>query len=154
MASFLGFKFIDDKDLISFNELGFINKDETYRDIKEKTGQEDRIVLPGFYGRDHEGNIKTFERGGSDITGSIIASALKADVYENWTDVDGLMDENPRNYEDAKLIDNLSYEDFIAISLREDQVYHIDAIRPVMEDIPINISNTNNPNKIGTIIRR
>ena len=114
-----------------------------------------RFVIPGFYGTGPDEKIKTFSRGGSDITGSLVASALKSDVYENWTDVDGLMDKDPNKYDDAKLISKLSYDDFLQISLHGDQVYHIDAIRPVMDDcIPINTRNTNNPDLEGTLIGR
>lgn len=94
-----------------------------------------------------------FGRGGSDITGSLIASAMKSDVYENWTDVDGLMNKDPNNYDDAKLIDRLSYNEFLKISLSGDQIYHIDAIKPVMENnVLLNIRNTNKPNSEGTLI--
>ncbi len=153
MAEYLGFKFLDPAQIIFFGQDGGIDLEKTYRAIRDKISSNDKLVIPGFYGLDTSNNIKTFARGGSDITGSIVASALKTDVYENWTDVDGLMDKDPSKYSDAELISKLSYDDFLKISSNGDQVYHYDAIRPVMEDnIPINIRNTNNPNSVGTII--
>ncbi len=154
MAKYLGFSFVDPKDLIFFQEDGKVNREKTYQEIREKVKEGGKFVIPGYYGSDFDGKIKTFSRGGSDITGSLVASALKSDVYENWTDVDGLMDKDPNKYKDAKLIESLSYEDFLQISLHGDQIYHIDAILPVMEDnIAINIRNTNNPKGEGTLIK-
>lgn len=155
MAKYLNFTFLDPKDIIFFDEDSNILVDKTYSQIKLHIKEGGRFVIPGFYGTGPDGKIKTFSRGGSDITGSLVASALKSDVYENWTDVDGLMDKDPNKYDDAKLISKLSYDDFLQISLHGDQVYHIDAIRPVMDDcIPINIRNTNNPDLEGTLIGR
>lgn len=153
MAKYLDFKFIDAAEIISFDNEGNLQKEKTYNTIKEKISLTNKVVIPGFYGIDSNNKIRTFDRGGSDITGSIIASALKTDIYENWTDVDGLMDKDPNKYLDAELISNLSYNDFLEISSNGDQLYHIDAIKPVMEDnIPINIRNTNNPDSAGTTI--
>lgn len=155
MAEYLDFNFLDPKEIIFFDEEGKLDSKKTYRTIKSKISTSDKLVIPGFYGLNFNNEIKTFDRGGSDITGSIVASALKTDIYENWTDVDGLMNKDPNKYIDAQLISKLSYDDFLKISENGDQVYHIDAIRPVMEDnIPINIRNTNNPKSTGTIIGR
>lgn len=153
MAEYLSYKFLDAQELIFFEKGGSLDKIRTHRAINEKISQGDRVVIPGFYGLDDQGQIKTFDRGGSDITGSLVAWALKSDVYENWTDVDGLMEKDPRKHSDAKLIDSLSYDDFLKISSQSDQVYHYDAIEPVMQgEIPIRIRNTNNPSSEGTII--
>lgn len=153
MAKYLDFNFLDAKDLIFFNKKDDINIKKTYEQIRKFVKDGGRYVIPGFYGTGFDKKIKTFERGGSDITGSLVASAMKSDVYENWTDVDGLMNKDPNRYEDAKLIDKLSYDEFLKISLNGDQIYHTDAIRPVMENnILLNIRNTNNPFLEGTII--
>lgn len=152
-ASYLDFQFIDAQNLIFFSEDGKIDKNKTYQSIQTQIKGSNKIVVPGFYGIGHDGKIKTFQRGGSDITGSLIASALQAEVYENWTDVDGLMTKDPNQHEDAVLIENISYDDFLKISLGGDQVYHLDAIQPVMEDrIPLNIRNTNSPSSKGTLV--
>ncbi|HHU60381.1 MAG TPA: homoserine O-succinyltransferase [Natronincola sp.] len=153
MAEYLDFEFLDAKDIIFFDQKGKIDYKRSTEKIKEQIVDGKKFVIPGFYGCDHEGNIKCFDRGGSDITGSIVASAMRAQVYENWTDVDGVMSEDPRENPEAKPIDELSYGDFLKISLSGDQIYHLDAIDPVMQcNIPINIRNTNNPSFGGTII--
>lgn len=154
MAEYLGFEFLDPKDIIFFNKNDLLDKERTYKEIKEQVKEGIKYVIPGFYGLGWNKEIKTFDRGGSDITGSLVASAISSEVYENWTDVDGLMNKDPNKYTDAKLIDNLSYDDFIKISLNGDQIYHIDAIAPIMEDnIPLNIRNTNDPLREGTTIK-
>lgn len=153
MAEYLNFNFLDPKNIIFFNKEDKIDMEKTYIKIRENVEEGGKFVIPGFYGLGHNNKIKTFERGGSDITGSLVASAMKSDIYENWTDVDGVMNKDPNKYEDAKLISKLSYDDFLKISLNGDQIYHIDAIKPVMVNkIPINIRNTNNPFLEGTII--
>lgn len=155
MACYLGYTFLDASNLIYFQEDGSVDVDKTNLSICKTIGQDMKVVIPGFYGTDIHGKIKTFKRGGSDITGSIIAGALQALVYENWTDVDGLMDKDPRKHSDATLIERLSYDEFIRISEIGDQVYHIDAIRPIMTNkIPLNIRNTNAPDKKGTFVAR
>ena len=154
MSKYLNFQFLDPKNIIFFQKDGTIDKEKTYNSIQTQIKDGEQIVIPGFYGTGADGRIKTFKRGGSDITGSLVASALQAEVYENWTDVDGLMDKDPRKYDDATLIENLSYDEFLRISQEGDQVYHIDAIRPVMDDkIVLNIRNTNAPSVKGTIIK-
>lgn len=153
MAKFLNFNFLDSKEIIFFDKYGKLDLKKTYENINEKINIKERYVIPGFYGMDFNNNIRIFDRGGSDITGSLIASALKSDIYENWTDVDGLMDKDPNKFDNAEIIKSLSYDDFLNISLNGDQIYHIDAIRHLMNDnIPINIRNTNNPTASGTII--
>lgn len=153
LAEYLEYEFIDAKDLIFFEEQGGLDKHKTYDAIQEKLGQVSRAVVPGFYGTDHQGLIKTFERGGSDITGSIIASALRSEVYENWTDVDGVMTADPAKNKDALKIESMTYEELLMLAKGGAQVYHPDAISPLMEvGIPIIIKNTNNPNADGTLV--
>mgnify|MGYP002663318480 CR=1 FL=1 len=111
-------------------------------------------MIPGFYGSGHRGEIKTFERGGSDITGSIIANGISADMYEIWTDESGVMTADPKEKKDEMTIDSMTYTQLLDITKNGAQVYHPDAIRPVAkEDIPINIKNTNKPEETGTIIK-
>lgn len=154
MADHLGYKFVDSADIIFFDEDGSLDEARTYREIKRRISESDRIVVPGFYGTDYRGNVKTFERGGSDITGSIIAKGVSATVYENWTDVTGVMTADPRIEKNAKTIDNMTYKELLKITQGGAQVYHPDAIRPVENaEIPINIKNTNKPYEMGTMIK-
>ena len=154
MASHLGYKFVDAKDIIFFDDEGNLDEYKTYKEIKTKISKEDKVVVPGFYGINNQKKIKTFERGGSDITGSIIASALDASVYENWTDVCGVMTADPKKEKSAKTIEILTYKELLEISANGAQVYHKDAIKPVEKAaIPINIKNTNDPEESGTIIK-
>ena len=154
MADYLGYDFIDSADLIFFDEDGKLDEEKTYSEIRRKISPEDKVVIPGFYGSGHRGEIKTFERGGSDITGSIIANGISADMYENWTDVSGVMTADPKKQKDAMTIDSMTYTQLLDITKNGAQVYHPDAIRPVAKaDIPINIKNTNKPEDTGTIIK-
>ncbi len=153
MAEFLNYEFLDPKDIIYFNVDSSVNYKKTYDSIRKNIIEGRKYDIPGFYGQSHDNKIKVFQRGGSDITGSLIAHALDVEIYENWTDVDGLMNKDPNIYNDVELLEKLSYDDFLKISLNGDQIYNIDAIGPVMEtNIPINIRNTNNPNTSGTLI--
>lgn len=153
MAAYLDFIFLDPKDLIFFDDDGKVDIKLTYERIRESIELGERYVIPGFYGSGSDGKVKTFQRGGSDITGSLVAAAMNSDIYENWTDVDGLMSKDPNKYENAELIERISYDEFLKISSNGDQIYNIDAIRPVMKNnILLNIRNTNNPNSKGTII--
>lgn len=154
MSEYLGYDFIDSADLIFFDREGNLDEAKTYKEIKRRISADDKVVVPGFYGSDYKGEIKTFERGGSDITGSIIAKGICADMYENWTDVTGVMTADPRKEKDAKTIDNLTYKQLLKITENGARVYHPDAIRPVANaEIPINIKNTNKPDEVGTIIQ-
>lgn len=154
MSAHLGYEFVDSADIIFFDAEGNLDEARTYKEIKKRIAAEDKVVVPGFYGSDHLGKIKTFERGGSDITGSIIAKGVCADMYENWTDVTGVMTADPRKEKDAKTIDNMTYKELLKITQNGAQVYHPDAIRPVENaEIPINIKNTNKPNEMGTMIQ-
>ncbi len=154
MADYLGYDFIDAADLIFFDEYGCLDEHKTYHEIKKRIAKDDKIVVPGFYGSNHRGEIKTFERGGSDITGSIIAKGIDADLYENWTDVTGVMTADPRKEKNAKTIKKLTYKQLLQITKNGAQVYHPDAIKAVANAaIPINIKNTNKPEETGTIVQ-
>ncbi len=152
-AAYLGYDFVDTKDLIKFDEKGRFLAEETNEALAEELAKHDRAVIPGFYGSKPDGSIKTFSRGGSDITGSLVARAVKADVYENWTDVSGFLMADPRIVADAKPIKNISYKELRELSYMGASVLHEDAVFPVRKaDIPINIRNTNIPDDEGTII--
>lgn len=154
LASFLGYKFIDAKDIIFFNYDGSLNISKTYTGIKEICKVYNNIVIPGFYGSLPNGDIKVFGRGGSDITGSIVAAALDADIYENWTDVSGILMADPKIVENPKTISRVTYSELRELSYMGASVLHEEAVFPVREkDIPINIRNTNSPSDAGTIIR-
>lgn len=154
VSEYLGYEFIDAKDIIFFREDGSLDERKTGEAIRERIKKDKKVVVPGFYGIDANGNIRTFQRGGSDITGSILASALDVDVYENWTDVNGVMTADPRKSEDAKTIAEMTYEELLEITQNGAQVYHPDAIKPVMNaNIPIHIKNTNSPKEEGTLVK-
>ena len=153
MAHYLDYEFVDAKDLIFFDEQGEIDSEKSVREIRNRIEKGKKVVVPGFYGVDQEGQIKTFSRGGSDYTGSIIASALNSKVYENWTDVNGIMTSDPNKDKNAKTISHLNYEELSQIIEDGAQVYQKDAIEPVKnKNITIRILNTNNPNFEGTEI--
>lgn len=153
LARYLGFGFLDAAQLVFFKEDGSVDPDRTRQAIQTQIREADHFVVPGFYGSGPDGQVRIFQRGGSDITGSLIAGALQASVYENWTDVDGLMNKDPNQHPDAALIKSMSYEDFFRISQQGDQLFHRDAIGPIMaENIPLNIRNTNTPQNQGTTI--
>ncbi len=153
ISTFLGFKFVDAKELVRFDSHGRLNIDYTDDKVSTKLLGQEKIVIPGFYGKDFQGNIKTFSRGGSDITGSIIASGVKADVYENWTDVSGFLVCDPRIVAEAKPIKQLTYKELHELAYMGAQVLHAEAIFPIMKKkIPINIKNTFRPKDEGTMI--
>ena len=153
IAEFLGFDFVDAADMIVFDKNGVLMPEETSKRIVEILAEHEKAVIPGFYGADSDGNIITFSRGGSDITGSLVAKAVKADVYENWTDVSGLLIADPRIIPDAKPIKTISYLELRELSYMGAEVLHEDSIFPVRElNIPINIRNTNEPDDEGTMI--
>lgn len=152
LASFLNYDFVDAKDLIIFNEDG-LDLEKTYQKIREKIKEGDKVVVPGFYGS-YDGEIKVFERGGSDFTGSILASALDCSVYENWTDVSGIMNHDPKKNKNAKKYEKLAYQDLEKIINKGAGVYQKDAIGPVRDkNITIKILNTNRPDDSGTTIK-
>ena len=153
MAAFLGFQFIDSADWVRFNFDASVNLEATYAALKE-CYQGHGAVIPGFYGLMPDGHIKTFSRGGSDITGSLAAAALDAQVYENWTDVSGLLMADPRIVDNPQTIPEVTYDELRELGYSGAQVLHEDAIFPVREkNIPLNIRNTNAPNDPGTMIQ-
>ena len=153
MADYLGFPFIDAAEVIRFDENGDFDSETTNDILKERLKDVDNAVIPGFYGAYADGTVKTFSRGGSDITGSIVARAAKADVYENWTDVSGFLIADPRIIENPERIDTITYRELRELSYMGASVLHEDAIFPVRrEGIPINIRNTNRPQDEGTWI--
>ena len=152
-AAYLGWDFIDAANVIKFDERGRFLAEPTNEVLSEELKKHDTAVIPGFYGADPSGKIITFSRGGSDITGSIVARAAKADVYENWTDVHGFLTTDPRIVKDPQPIKYISYQELRELSYMGASVMHEDAIFPVREaGIPINIRNTNDPEHPGTII--
>jgi len=153
LAEYLGYDFVDTAGLIQFDTKGRFLNEKTDEALRAELEKHERAVLPGFYGSMPDGRIKTFPRGGSDITGSLIAKAVNADVYENWTDVSGFLMADPKIVPNAKPISTISYKELRELSYMGASVLHEDAIYPVRTaDIPINIRNTNEPEDPGTII--
>lgn len=153
IAAYLGYDFVDAKGRILFDAKGRFLAKETNEAVAIELKKHDHAVIPGFYGSKPDGTIKTFSRGGSDITGSIVASAVGADIYENWTDVSGFLMADPRIVKDPKPISEISYKELRELSYMGASVLHEDAIYPVRaSEIPINIRNTNKPDDPGTLI--
>ncbi len=153
MANYLGYEFVDPAEAIRFNEAGVFDAELTQKILSKRLENVERAVIPGFYGAKEDGTVVTFSRGGSDITGSIVAKAIQADVYENWTDVSGILIADPRIIENPKGIDIITYGELRELSYMGFNVLHEDAIFPVRkEGIPINIRNTNKPEDEGTWI--
>lgn len=153
MANYLGFEFVDPADSIRFNEAGVFDAELTNKLLSKQLADMESAVIPGFYGAMADGTVKTFSRGGSDITGSIVAKAVQADVYENWTDVSGFLIADPRIIDKPQGIDIITYAELRELSYMGATVLHEDAIFPVRkEGIPINIKNTNAPEDEGTWI--
>ena len=152
-AAYLGFDFVDAAAMVHFDENGKFLADETNESIRKTLKNHEKAVIPGFYGAYPDGEIKTFSRGGSDITGSIVARAVGADVYENWTDVSGFLMADPRIVANPKPISSISYKELRELSYMGASVLHEDAIYPArIANIPINIRNTNIPKDPGTMI--
>ena len=153
VAAFLEYDFVDTANLIKFDEKGRLLTEETDKALAEELAKHERAVLPGFYGSTPDGEIKTFSRGGSYITGALVARAVHADVYENWTDVSGFLMADPRIVENPKQIRAISYKELRELSYMGASVLHEDAIYPArMANVPINIRNTNQPEDPGTFI--
>ena len=153
MAAYLGYEFIDAAEVIVFDENGNFDGDETHKILSERLENTERAVIPGFYGAKPDGSIQTFSRGGSDITGSLVARAVNADLYENWTDVSGFLIADPRIVKGSKSIETITYKELRELSYMGASVLHEDAIFPVRRaGIPINIRNTNAPADKGTLI--
>ena len=153
MAAFLGFQFVDATQWVSFNIDGTVNEERSYAALKAKVSGKG-IVTPGFYGCMPDGSIRTFSRGGSDITGSLAAAALDADIYENWTDVSGILMADPRIVENPQPIPQVTYDELRELAYSGANVLHEGALFPVREKgIPLNIRNTNAPEHPGTMIQ-
>lgn len=154
LSKYLDYDFVDAKDIIIFDEEGQVDLKKSREAIRIHIGDNQKAVVPGFYGSDNNGDIVTFTRGGSDYTGSLIAYALDSKVYENWTDVNGIMTSDPNKDPNAKTIDKLNFKELKEIIDKGAQVYQGDAIKPVEEkNIMIKILNTNNPRNHGTVIK-
>jgi len=153
MAAYLGFAFVDAATVIFFKEDGSLDEEKTDEVLSARLKECDKAVVPGFYGAMPDGSIKTFSRGGSDITGSIVARAAKVDVYENWTDVSGFLIADPRIIDKPEGIEVITYKELRELSYMGAGVLHEDSIFPVRQQgIPINIRNTNAPEDNGTWI--
>lgn len=153
MAAYLGYEFVDAADVIRFDKNGNLDAEKTDRLLSKKLAKCEHAVIPGFYGAGEDGKVKTFSRGGSDVTGSLVAKAIKADLYENWTDVSGFLVADPRIVENPKPIAIITYKELRELSYMGASVLHESAIFPVRkEGIPINIRNTNAPEDKGTMI--
>lgn len=153
MAAYLGFHFVDPAEIIRFDGNGKFDGEITEALVAKRLKDLENAVIPGFYGAKEDGTIKTFSRGGSDITGSIIAGAMDVDLYENWTDVSGFMVTDPRIVKNPQAIDTITYRELRELSYMGATVLHEDAIFPVRKaGIPINIRNTNAPKDPGTMI--
>lgn len=153
MAAYLEYEFVDSADVIFFDKEGNFLPEETQKALSERLAECERAVVPGFYGATSEGEVKTFSRGGSDVTGSLVAKAVKADVYENWTDVSGFLVADPRVVDNPRVINVITYRELRELSYMGAGVLHEDAVFPVRQaGIPINIRNTNRPDDEGTMI--
>lgn len=153
MADYLGYEFIDAAEVVLFREDGEFDADNTNVRLRERLEHVEAAVVPGFYGAYADGRVKTFSRGGSDITGSIVARAVQANVYENWTDTSGFLVADPRIIYKPESIATITYKELRELAYMGAEVFHEDAIFPVRrEGIPINIRNTNAPKENGTWI--
>ena len=153
LANYLDFEFIDAKDVILFNKYGCIDTDATYKALKKVLIAGKKAVIPGFYGSDPTGNIITFSRGGSDVTGALVAASINADLYENWTDVSGFLMADPRIVKNPMQIRKITYRELRELSYMGASVLHEESIFPVRNaGITINIKNTNIPTDPGTLI--
>lgn len=153
MAAYLGYEFVDAATVIRFDKNGNFDEEKTDKLLAKKLSKCERAVIPGFYGACEDGTVKTFSRGGSDVTGSLVAKAIHADMYENWTDVSGFLVTDPRIVKDPEVIESITYRELRELSYMGATVLHEDAIFPIRkEGIPINIKNTNRPDDKGTFI--
>ena len=155
MSGLLGYDFVDAADVVFFDSRGNLETERTHQAMKKRLAGHERAVIPGFYGSSRDGEIKTFSRGGSDITGAIVARGVHADIYENWTDVSGLLMCDPAIIEDPEPIDVVTYRELRELSYMGAKVLHDEAVFPVREaGIPVQIKNTNRPEDPGTLIVR
>lgn len=153
LSKYLEMEFVDAAEIIIFDKSGHFDSKETQRAVSERLLKLDHAVIPGFYGRAADGQIKTFSRGGSDISGAIVSSGVNASLYENWTDVSGFLMADPRIVDNPKVIERITYRELRELAYMGATVLHEDAIFPVRQaGIPINIKNTNSPFDPGTLI--
>ena len=153
MAAYLGYEFVDAADVIRFDKNGNLDAEKTDRLLSKKLAKCEHAVIPGFYGAGEDGKVKTFSRGGSDVTGCVVAKAIMADLFEKWTDVCGFLVRDPRIVKNPEVIESITYRELRELSYMGATVLHEDAIFPVRkEGIPINIRNTNSPEDKGTLI--
>jgi aspartate kinase len=152
LAALLGAEYVDAAEVMSFDRAGRLDP-RSFEAIAKRCGGGGRYVIPGFYGRDANGEIKTFSRGGSDVSGAIVANAMDVRLYENWTDVSGVLMTDPRVVAEAKPIVEITYSELRELSYMGASVLHEEAVFPVRaKGIPINIRNTNRPDDPGTMI--
>ena len=153
MAAYLGYEFVDAAEVIRFDKNGNLDSEKTDKLLNKRLSKCENAVVPGFYGAKDDGTVTTFSRGGSDVTGSLVAKAIKADMYENWTDVSGFLVTDPRIVKNPAVIETITYRELRELSYMGATVLHEDAIFPVRKaGIPINIRNTNKPEDKGTMI--
>lgn len=153
LAAYLGFEFIDPAEIIFFNKAGQFDPEYTQQKISARLAAVDKAVIPGFYGSTPDGKVKTFSRGGSDISGAIVARGVQAELYENWTDVSGFLMADPRIIKNPKPIETITYRELRELAYMGATVLHEESIFPVRQaGIPINIKNTNAPEHPGTLI--
>ncbi|MBQ7434375.1 MAG: aspartate kinase [Oscillospiraceae bacterium] len=153
LAEYLGYRFVDAADCVFFGLDGQIDREKTYAAIGNALKEHERILIPGFYGKLPTGKIKVMSRGGSDISGALAAAAVNADVYENWTDVSGILMADPRIVENPAPISTITYAELQELAFMGASVLHEDSISPVKEKgIALNIRNTNRPQDPGTMI--
>ena len=153
MAAYLDYEFVDAAEVIRFDKNGVLEAEKTNKLLGKRLAKCEKAVIPGFYGAEDGGKVRTFSRGGSDVTGSLVAKAIMADMYENWTDVSGFLVTDPRIVDNPAVIETITYRELRELSYMGATVLHEDAIFPVRkEGIPINIRNTNHPEDKGTFI--
>ncbi len=153
MAEYLGYTFVDSAEWLIFNYNGKVDFEKSYENLAKIMETYSKVVLPGFYGATPDGNVKTFSRGGSDITGAIAAAAMNVDMYENWTDVSGIMTADPRIVENPRPIENVTFAELRELSYMGAEVLHEETVFPVRQkNIPLFIKNTNDMNARGTLI--
>ena len=153
MAAYLGYEFVDAAEVIRFDKNGNLDSEKTDKLLNKRLSKCENAVVPGFYGAKDDGTVTTFSRGGSDVTGSLVAKAIKADMYENWTDVSGFLVTDPRIVKNPAVIETITYRELRELSYMGATVLHEDAIFPVRAaGIPVNIKNTNCPQDRGTMI--
>ena len=153
MASHLGYAFVDACDVIHFNFDGTVDYDRTYEDIRNAYEKNGPMVVPGFYGSTPDGKLHLFSRGGSDVTGALVAAALDVQCYENWTDVDGILMADPKIVDDPRTIERITFSELRELSYMGAEVLHEETVFPVLKaHVPLYIKNTTNPSLTGTLV--